>query len=226
MEIHEPHAWDVTPKEAAIIQREMRDRVSLDDAIAIADIRLVAGVDSTYTKQRKQTTARAVVVVLDFATLEVVETSFAEREIGFPYLPGLLSFREAPAVLDAFRGLTNVPDVVLFDGQGIAHPRRLGFASHVGVVLDIPSIGCAKSKLVGTFDEPERTFGAQTPLVHRDQIVGAVVRTRPTHSPLFISPGHKLSVPTAVEIVLRCHRDNHFLPEPTRLAHDEVSGVR
>lgn len=223
MEIHEPHAWDVTPKEAAAIQREMRGRVSLENAIAVEDIRVVAGVDNSYKRRGKETTAYAVVVALDFATMEVIETSYAEREIGFPYVPGLLSFREAPAILDAFRGLAVEPDVILFDGQGIAHPRRIGLAAHLGVVLDRPSIGCAKSKLVGEFEEPERVFGAQTPLVHRDEQVGVALRTRPRHAPLFVSPGHKLSVPIAVEIVLRCCRDERFMPEPTRLAHDAVT---
>ncbi len=226
MEIHEPHAWDVTPKEAAAIQREMRERVSLVDAISVDDIRVVAGVDNTSTRQRKETTAYAVVVALDFATMEVIETSFAVCEVGFPYVPGLLSFREAPAILDAFRGLKAEPDVILFDGQGIAHPRRIGLASHLGIVLDKPSIGCAKSKLVGEFEEPERVLGAQTPLTHKDEQVGVALRTRPRHAPLFVSPGHKLSIPTAVEIVLRCCRDERFMPEPTRLAHDEVTGFR
>jgi deoxyribonuclease V len=226
MEIHEPHRWDVTPKEAAAIQREMRDRVSLVDAIEIGEIRVVAGVDNSYKRQRKVTTAYAVVVALDFATMEVIETSFATREVGFPYVPGLLSFREAPAILDAFRGLNAEPDVILFDGQGIAHPRRIGLAAHLGVVLDRPSIGCGKSKLVGEFDEPERVFGAQTPLIHRDEQVGVALRTRPTHAPLFVSPGNNVSIPTAVEIVLRCCREGRFMPEPTRLAHDEVTGFR
>jgi deoxyribonuclease V len=224
MEIHEPHGWDVTPKEAAAIQREMRERVSLVDAIAVDDIRVVAGVDNTYKRQQKETTAYAVVVALDFTTMEVIETSFAEREVGFPYVPGLLSFREAPAILDAFRGLKAEPDVILFDGQGIAHPRRIGLASHLGVVLDKPSIGCAKSKLVGEFEEPERVFGAQTPLMHKGEQRGVALRTRPRHAPLFVSPGHKLSIPTAVEIVLRCCRDERFMPEPTRLAHELVTG--
>jgi deoxyribonuclease V len=223
MDIIEPHGWDVTPKEAAAIQREMRDRVRLVDAIEIGEIRVVAGVDNSYKRQRKETTAYAVVVALDFATMEVIETSFATRDVGFPYVPGLLSFREAPAILDAFRGLNAEPDVILFDGQGIAHPRRIGLASHLGVVLDRPSIGCAKSKLVGTYDEPERVFGAQTPLIHRDEQVGVALRTRPTHAPLFVSPGHKLSVSTAVEIVIRCCRNERFLPEPTRVAHDSVT---
>jgi len=223
MKIEEPHGWDVTPTEAAAIQREMRERVSFIDAIAIDDIRLVAGVDNTYSRPEKRSTAFAVVVVLDFATMEVVETSYAEREIAFPYVPGLLSFREAPAILDAFRGLKARPDVVLFDGQGIAHPRRIGLASHLGVVLGVPSIGCAKSKLVGAFDEPERLFGAQTPLMHKGEQVGVALRTRPRHAPLFVSPGHLLSIPTATEIVLRCCRDQRFMPEPTRLAHDYVT---
>ena len=226
MDITEPHAWDVTPKEAAAIQLEMRGRVSLDDAIAIDGIRVVAGVDNSYRRRGKETTAYAVVVALDFATMEVIATSFAQREIDFPYVPGLLSFREAPAILDAFRGLTVEPDVILFDGQGIAHPRRLGLASHVGVVLDRPSVGCAKSKLVGNYEEPERVFGARTPLVHRGETLGVALRTRPTHAPLFVSPGHKLSLPTAVEIVLRCCRDERFMPEPTRLAHDAVTEYR
>ena len=223
MEIHELHDWDVTPKEAAAIQREMRGRVSLDDAIAVEDIRVVAGVDNSYRRKGEESIAYAVVVALDFTTMEVIETAYATREIAFPYVPGLLSFREAPAILDAFRGLTATPDVVLFDGQGIAHPRRLGLASHVGVIIDRPSIGCAKSKLVGAYDEPERVFGAQTPLVHRDEQVGVALRTRSRHAPLFVSPGHKLSIPTAVEIVLRCCRDERFMPEPTRLAHELVT---
>jgi deoxyribonuclease V len=223
MEIHEPHAWDVTPKEAAAIQRELRDRVSLVDSISPDEIRVVAGVDNSYRRNAKRTIAYAVVIALDIATMEVIERSFAAREIAFPYVPGLLSFREAPAILDAFRGLSAVPDVVLFDGQGIAHPRRFGLAAHVGVILDLPSVGCAKSKLVGDYDEPERVFGARSPLVHRDEVVGAALRTRPGHAPLFVSPGHRLTVPTAVEIVLRCCRDNRFMPEPTRLAHEAVT---
>lgn len=223
MEIHEPHTWNVTPKEAAAIQRAMRERVSLVDAVDTDDIRIVAGVDNAYRGRGKETIAYAVVVALEFATMEVIERSYAERAARFPYVPGLLSFREAPAILDAFQGLKVEPDVLLFDGQGIAHPRRFGLASHLGVVLDRPSIGCAKSKLVGTFEEPERVFGSWTPLIHRDETVGVALRTRPTHAPLFVSPGHKLSVSTAVGIVLRCCRDERFMPEPTRLAHDAIT---
>ena len=161
-------------------------------------ITLVAGIDNTYVTEDGKTTAGAVVVVLTFPEMEVVETAFAWQPIAFPYVPGLLSFREAPAVLAAYADLTVEPDVVLCDGQGYAHPRRFGLASHLGVLLDRPTIGCAKSRLIGEYEEPERVFGANTPLVDRGEVVGAAVRTRPRHKPLFVSPGHKISVETAV----------------------------
>jgi deoxyribonuclease V len=138
-------------------------------------------------------------------------------------VPGLLSFREAPAILDAFRQTRTTPDVVLFDGHGYAHPRRLGIATHLGLVLDRPSIGCAKSKLIGDYEEPERVFGATTPVIHHGEIIGLAVRTRPRHKPLFVSPCHKLSLEMARAIALACCRDGAFLPEPTRLAHETVT---
>jgi deoxyribonuclease V len=220
------HAWDVSPAEARRIQTDLAGRVDLTDAISPDAIETVAGVDNTYVTEDGKTTAGAVVVVLAFRSMEVIETSVAWQPIAFPYVPGLLSFREAPAVLAAYTDLTIEPDVVLFDGQGYAHPRRLGLASHLGLFLERPTIGCAKSRLVGTYDEPERTFGAYTPLVDRGEVVGAAVRTRPRHKPLFVSPGHKISVETAVEIALACCRDGAFLPEPTRLAHQVVTQER
>ncbi|MDF2762727.1 MAG: endonuclease, partial [Thermomicrobiales bacterium] len=171
-------------------------------------------------------TAGAVVVVLTFPAMEVIETAIAWKPIAFPYVPGLLSFREAPAVLAACADLTAEPDIFLCDGQGYAHPRRFGLASHLGVLLERPTIGCAKSRLVGEYEEPERVFGAQTPLVDRGEVVGAAVRTRPRHKPLFVSPGHKISVATAVVVALACCRDGAFLPEPTRLAHELVTQQR
>ena len=223
MDVRELHPWEVTPDEARRIQRDLRGQIRLEDAVAPADIRVVAGVDNSYVQRGEATTAYAVVVVFSFPALELVETSFASADIGFPYVPGLLSFREAPAILAAFRQVRTAPDVILFDGQGYAHPRRLGLASHLGLVLDRPSIGCAKSILVGRYEEPERTFGAATPLVHDGETVGTAVRTRPRHKPLFVSPGHKVSLDTAVRIVLACCRENNFLPEPTRLAHDLIT---
>jgi deoxyribonuclease V len=141
-------------------------------------------------------------------------------------VPGLLSFREIPAVLAACANLTTEPDMLLCDGQGYAHPRRFGLASHLGVALERPTIGCAKSRLIGEFEEPERIFGAHTPLVDRGEVIGAAVRTRPRHKPLFVSPGHMVSVETAVAIALACCRDGQFLPTPTRLAHESVTRER
>jgi deoxyribonuclease V len=146
--------------------------------------------------------------------------------VAFPYVPGLLSFRDAPAVLAVCAEVRSEPDLLLFDGQGFAHPRRFGLASHLGLVLDRPSIGCAKSRLVGHWEEPARVFGAHTPLIDRGEVVGAAVRTRPRHAPLFVSPGHKVSVATAVALALACCRDGAFMPVPTRLAHEAVTAAR
>jgi deoxyribonuclease V len=220
------HAWDVSPAEARRIQADLAARVDLNDAISVDAIEIVAGVDNTYITRDGKTTAGAVVVALTFPAMEIVETAVAWQPIAFPYVPGLLSFREAPAVLAACADLSVEPDVFLFDGQGYAHPRRLGLASHLGLFLERPTIGCAKSRLVGEYEEPERVFGAHTPLVDRGEVVGAAVRTRPRHKPLFVSPGHKISVETAVTIVLACCRDGAFLPEPTRLAHETVTRER
>ena len=226
MRIHEPHPWDVTPGEAVAIQRRLRGQVSLADAVDPAAVRVVAGVDNSYVREGEATIGIAAVIVLNMPELEVLETVTAEEVVTFPYVPGLLSFREAPAILAAFRRLATEPDVVLFDGQGYAHPRRLGLASHVGLTLDRPAIGCAKSRLVGSWEEPAQVFGAWNPLVHRGELVGAALRTRPGHAPLFVSPGHKVTVETAVGITLACCRDHHFLPEPTRLAHATVTAAR
>jgi deoxyribonuclease V len=220
------HHWNVTPAEARAIQAGLAGRVELTDAITVAEIDTVAGIDNAYIKKVGETIAGAVVVVLAFPSLEVMETAIAWAPVAFPYVPGLLSFREGPAVLAAYAKLTIEPDVLLCDGQGYAHPRRLGLASHLGVVLDRPTIGCAKSRLIGHYEEPDDVFGAATPLVDRDEVVGAVVRTRPGHKPLFVSPGHKISAETAIAITLACCREGRFLPEPTRLAHDLITRER
>jgi deoxyribonuclease V len=212
------HRWDVSPREAAQIQRELRGQVSLEDAIALPDVRLVAGADNGYARRGRSTTAYAAVVVLSFPSLEVVETHLATCPVEFPYVPGLLSFREAPAILAAFRKLESRPDVALFDAQGYAHPRRLGAASHLGLLLDLPSIGCAKSRLVGQYEEPGPELGAQSPLLDKGEQIGAVVRTRPNRAPLFVSAGHKISLETAIQIVLACSQGSSIMPEPTRLA--------
>jgi deoxyribonuclease V len=223
MRVSELHAWNVTPAEARAIQTELAERLVLTDVIGLDEIATVAGVDNGYVKRDGETIAHAVVVVLTFPALEVIETVGAERRVDFPYVPGLLTFREAPAVLAAFERVRTVPDALLFDGQGYAHPRRFGLASHLGLLLDRPAVGCAKSRLVGEYAEPERVFGAATPLIDREEVIGAAVRTRPRHKPLFVSPGHKMSVEGAVALTLACCRDGGFMPVPTRLAHEAVT---
>lgn len=223
MHVSELHRWDVTPAEARAIQSELAKRLALTNTISLDDVTTVAGIDNGYVRRDDETTAHAAVVILSFPTLEVIETAVAQRRVDFPYVPGLLSFREAPAVLAAFDQVTIAPDVLLCDGQGYAHPRRFGLASHLGLILDRPSIGCAKSRLVGQYEEPERVFGATTPLVDRGEVIGAAVRTRPRHKPLIVSPGHKMSTEGAVSLALACCRDGGFMPVPTRLAHEAVT---
>ena len=206
------HPWDVSAEEAVAIQRRLRPLVEQRNSFALEAIRTIAGVDASYRDE-----GRAAIVVLSYPELDVLETVEARRQTVFPYVPGLLSFREAPVVLDAIAKLTRPPDILMFDGQGYAHPRRLGLASHLGVYLDRPSIGCAKSRLIGTYDEPGPHTGDCSPLIQRGEQIGVVLRTKPRTNPLFISAGHKIDLPTAVEIVLRCLR-GYRLPEPTRLA--------
>ncbi|HEV8635787.1 MAG TPA: deoxyribonuclease V [Chloroflexota bacterium] len=223
MRLRALHGWDLSPDEARALQAELRGRVELRDGIRPDEVRLVAGVDNGYLRSDEGTTGFAAVVVLTFPALEVVEQRIASRPATFPYVPGLLSFREAPAVLAALEAVESEPDLFVFDAQGYAHPRRLGAASHLGLFVDRPSIGCAKSRLIGRYEEPPREPGARTELVDRGETVGAVVRTRPSAPPLFVSPGHLITVDTAVELVLACCREGRRLPEPTRLAHDLVS---
>lgn len=213
------HDWDVPVEEAVAIQRRLRGLVRVEADVALDRVRVVAGVDASY-----KDVARAAVVALAFPALEVVETAVAVRAIPFPYVPGLLSFREAPAVLDALAKLRTRPDVLIFDGQGLAHPRRLGLASHLGVYLDVPSVGCAKSRLVGRYEEPGPNMGDRAPLVDRGEVVGVALRTKPRTNPLFVSVGHKVDLETAVALVLACLR-GYRLPEPTRLA-DRLAGER
>lgn len=181
---------------------------------------LVAGVDISV---RRDGTARAAVVILTFPDMCPVETRVAEGRPGFPYVPGLLSFREAPLILAACEGLTLVPDLILVDGQGIAHPRRLGIASHLGLLLDTPAIGCAKSRLIGEHEDPGWEAGNYAELTDEGEVIGAVVRTRTGIKPLFVSIGHRIDLTTAVERVLQCCR-GYRLPEPTRMAHMAAGG--
>jgi deoxyribonuclease V len=215
--------WDVSPQEARSIQHELASAVSLFDKVNPADIRTVGGVDNGYVNRDDQFVAFAAVVVMSFPAFEVIETAIGTAPVTFPYVPGLLTFREAPAILDALGKLNTDPDVLLFDGHGIAHPRRFGLAAHMGVVLDWPSIGCAKSKLTGQFQEPDETFGATSPLIDGDEIIGTVVRSHSGHSPLFVSPGHRVSTLSATEIALACCDGKTLMPRPTQAAHNAVA---
>ncbi len=203
------------------MQRKLRAHLILTDHLE--PVRRVAGVDVGF--EAAGTVTRAAVAVLRYPELDVLETAIARRPTTFPYIPGLLSFRELPAVLAALEQLREPPDLLLCDGQGIAHPRRFGIASHLGLLVDIPAIGVAKTRLCGTHEEPPNQRGAWTPLWGAGEIIGAVLRTRPGVKPLYISPGHRVGLETAIAYVMGCCT-RYRLPETTRHAHRLASGPR
>ncbi len=213
------HEWDLTPKEAIALQKQLRDRVIREDRIGA--VNHVAGVDVGFEEGGKVT--RAAVAVLSFPELELVDSVLAREPTRFPYVPGLLSFREAPAVLQAFARVRVMPDLLLYDGQGIAHPRRIGIASHVGLLLDLPSIGVAKTRLTGEHGPVPEDKGSWTPLTDGEETIGAVLRTRVKVKPLFVSIGYRVSLETALHYVMACVT-RYRLPETTRWAHRLASG--
>jgi deoxyribonuclease V len=214
------HRWDVSPDEAIAIQQRLRAEIPAVEPIALDQISTIAGIDASYRE-----VGRAAIVVFSFPDLALIEQVTATQEVTFPYVPGLLSFREGPVVLAAFERLRVQPDLLMFDGQGYAHPRRMGLARHLGVYLDRPSIGCAKSRLTGTYEEPGPELGAWSPLMNRGEEIGRVVRTKARTKPLFISVGYRITLPLAVEVVLRCTR-GYRLPEPTRIADQITKQLR
>lgn len=213
--------WNLTPAEARALQERLRDRVIAHGSLPPEAVRLVAGTDIAVGKPGVP--GRAAVVILEYPSLRPVDLAVHEAPLRFPYIPGLLSFREIPLLLPAFARLHALPDLVVVDGQGIAHPRRFGLAAHLGVLLDLPTIGCAKSRLVGTHDPPPDERGAWTPLRDGAETIGAVVRTRPGTRPVYVSVGHRLALEEAITWVLRLTR-GYRLPEPTRLAHQAAAG--
>ncbi len=206
------HPWDLSPQAARALQRELAGRVVRQTDMG--PVNTVAGLDVGY----RDGLAWAAVVVLSYPELVVVDQALARRQVSFPYVPGLLSFREGPAVLDALARLASPPDLLIFDGHGLAHPRRFGLACHVGLRVDIPSIGCAKSRLVGVYEEPGPEQGSYSLLLDGDETIGAVVRTRAGVKPVFVSTGHRVDLVTAIRYVLACCR-GYRLPETTRRAH-------
>ncbi|MCU0804231.1 MAG: deoxyribonuclease V [Burkholderiales bacterium] len=213
------HRWDLAPKEAIALQARLAPKVERQDRVG--PIRHVAGIDVGFESAGR--IARAAVAVLVLPSLELVDCALARRPVSFPYVPGLLSFREIPAVLDALARLRVRPDILLCDGQGIAHPRRCGLASHLGLVTGLPAIGVGKSRLLGEHREPGARRGSRARLVDRGETVGTVLRTRAGVKPLYVSVGHRVSLETAVRIVLACAR-GYRLPETTRWAHRLASG--
>jgi len=221
MKTHRLHDWNLTPKEAVALQRELAGRVVTDQPLERCE--LIAGADVSYN--RFSSTFYAGVVVVRVSTGEVVERRGAVADSPFPYVPGLLSFREAPALLKAFARIKTVPDAVMCDGQGLAHPRRLGVACHLGLWLEVPTIGCAKSHLCGEFEEPGAAASDRSPLRLGDDVVGEVVRTKTRTKRLFVSPGHRVDVASATRWVLASCR-GYRVPEPTRQAHLFVNELR
>lgn len=219
MKIHQLHSWHLSVAQAEQIQRELAHQVIRN--CEVINPRFIAGVDISAPDSKG--IARAAAVVLNYPELKLVEVQTAEGKLNLPYIPGLLSFREAPLVLAACEKLSTEPDLLLVDGQGVAHPRRFGLASHIGLLLDTPAIGCAKSRLCGSHRPLTPQAGACAELTDNDEVIGIVLRTKANVSPVYVSIGHKIDLPTAVHWVMKCCCD-YRLPEPTRLAHLAAGG--
>lgn len=221
MNIKPLHGWNLTAQDAVEIQKQLAYEVVTEDKLEFP-IKTVAGIDLGY--DAASNICRAVVVVLKFPELELIESQEAKMPIQFPYVPGLLSFRETPAAIRALEKLKTAPDLILCDGQGIAHPRFFGVACHIGVIADVPTIGVAKSLLVGKFDELGIQRGSFSPLVFKNREIGAVLRTKDKVQPVYVSVGHRISLMTALDYVLQC-APKYRLPETTRLA-DQMASFR
>ena len=217
MRLVHDHPWDVTPSEGIAIQRQLAQYAIAEDHVG--DALTVGGVDVSIKGQE----ARAAIVVLAYPDLSPQDMAIAQLSLRMPYVPGLLSFREAPAILDALDRLEHLPDVLIVDGQGWAHPRRMGLATHLGVLLDHPTIGCAKSRLCGHHQDPGHQRGDWAPLYDGEEVIGAVVRTRSNVKPVFVSVGHKIDLEAAIAYVLGCCT-RYKLPETTRWAHRVAGG--
>ena len=215
------HKWNLPPSEAVELQKQLSYEVITTNDFE-TPIKTVAGIDLGYDLNTN--TCRAAAVVLKFPELELIESSETFMPIQFPYVPGLLSFRETPAAIKVLEKLETLPDLILCDGQGLAHPRRFGIACHIGIITNLPTIGVAKSVLVGKFKTPGETRGSTAPLIHRGEEVGVALRTRTKVQPVYVSIGHRISLETATAYVLQC-APKYRLPETTRLA-DKLASYR
>lgn len=214
-----PHPWTISPQEAIALQERLQDQVIREGPMPKPGA-VIVGVDVGFRGEM----ARAAAVAVRFPDLTPLAQAVAEVPVAFPYIPGLLAFREAPAILAALERLPVAQDFLMVDGHGISHPRRMGIAAHLGVYLDLPAIGCAKSKLWGHYEPPPDVPGAWTPLQDGPEVIGAVLRTRTGAAPVFVSIGHRISLENAIATVMACVR-GHRLPEPTRLAHLAAGGA-
>ncbi|MGB5900994.1 MAG: deoxyribonuclease V [Geitlerinemataceae cyanobacterium] len=213
MNLNPGHSWNLTPESAIDLQQKLQTKVIVEDRID--PVQYVAGIDVGY--EENNTVSRSAVAVLSFPDLQLQETAIAARPTPFPYIPGLLSFREVPAILDALEKLRTTPNILLCDGQGYAHPRRFGLACHLGVLTNLPSIGVAKSRYIGEHQELPPPRGSWQPLIHDNETIGAVLRTQNNIKPVYVSVGHRIGLLTAIEYVLRC-TPKYRLPETTRQA--------
>lgn len=217
MKIDDLHDWNLSPKAAVALQRELAPQLISDTPIAFDSLTSVAGVDVSVRRKR----SRAAVVVMRYPQLETLEIARAERETSFPYIPGLLAFREGPVILDALRQLRCQPDAFIFDGMGQIHPRKLGIAAHLGLWLQRPTVGCGKTHFIGEFVEPAAEKGSSSDLLYRDDVIGAVLRTRAKVKPVYVSVGHLADLASAVTLILSA-TTRFRLPEPVRAAHNEA----
>lgn len=215
------HEWDVKPARAIELQNEWRTKVKLE--APQQEIKTIAGCDISFNKYSE--TIYAGIVVWEIQTRKIIEQHGIVTTAKFSYIPGLLSFREVPALLEAWEKLETEPDAVMLDGQGIAHPRRMGIGAHFGLLVERPTLGCAKTVLVGKFDDPAPQRGNWSPMIHKGETVGGALRTKNKVQPVYISPGHLMDLPTAIDLALKCD-GGYRVPEPTRQAHLYVNELR
>jgi deoxyribonuclease V len=226
MRIYHLHDWNVTPGEAIALQRALAGQLDWSSPVSLSAVQLVAGVDvSVQTAFDGHAQSQAAVVVLRLSDMSLVETVTAEMPTPFPYIPGLLTFREGPVLELAFEQLQAEPDVFIFDGMGRAHPRRIGIAAHLGLWLEKPTIGCGKTLFVGRYNALSQERGAWAPLVDRGEVIGAALRTRPNANPVFISAGHRIDLESSLQLVMAC-TGRFRLPEPIRAAHRAAGAMR
>jgi len=219
VQISPVHEWNLSPAEAIALQQRLAGQLIYDRPLDVDAVTLVGGVDvSVRRSDDGQEWSHAAVVILRLPEFQIVETVTARLKTPFPYIPGLLTFREGEALLAAFDQLQHIPDVFIFDGMGRAHPRRMGIAAHMGLWLQVPTIGCGKSHLVGAYEEPPQERGAHSLMTHRGEVIGAALRTRPKTKPVYISPGHLIDLDSSLKLVMRCST-RYRLPEPIRAAH-------